>query len=191
MSTPSRRTVPAAARCKPGDRAQQRRLPGAVRADDRVDLAGATLRLTSASARSWPWWTRQARGPRERAAASRPLIGRPGRRGRSRARRGERLRPSPPCPGTPPARRAGEHVAGSPSPTMPAAGEADEPVHDRRRGHGRRARSRSRPCRPREPPRTIATSWATSGSVRPPATSSSSSRRGRVASARASSRRLR
>ena len=154
-----------------------------------------TRRLTSASARSWPWSTVRPRdleqrpAPRASAAATSltaPRVGLgdarlgsdsavglgaqehlPDRRAREHRGRRRRRRRSCRRPG----RSGGRRSRSSARTTCSIQIDG----HALRPGRG----ARSRPARP------------TSGSVSPPATSSSRSSRGRVASARASSSRLR
>src|SRR6201999_1930756 len=177
---PGRRPV------QPGDRAQQGRLARPVGADDRVHLArvhaqrdvlqGPQLAVVNLQLADF-----QQRGPGH---------------GRSSPSGGaSRLLPVRAAVTAPPrntSRTAGvaSTVAGSPSPTnLPPLS------HTSRLTPAVTARTACSIQITATPsaltPRTISTSWAPSGSVRPPATSSRSSSLGAEASARATSSRLR
>src|SRR6266566_5302038 len=177
------------------DRAQQRRLARAVRADDRVHLAGEHPQRYAVQRPQLPVVHGQVHDLQEgRVAVIRP------------PRLSHRVSPGSPTSAVrvPPLREAlsseprktsrtaglASTVSGSPSPTnVPPARQISLLTT------GVSARTTCSIQITAMPsaltPRTISTSWATSGSVRPPATSSSSSSLGRDARARASSSRLR
>ena len=161
---PSSRTSPPAIGSRAHDRVQRRRLPGPVRADQADDLARLHLEREPRTASTAPYRTDSSR---PRARVTRP----PRRRALAEVggRDAEVPRGSPPaCP-----RRA----------SCPG----------RARGCARRPRARARRCGRRAAPRrrgrrtalTAAANRGTSASGRPAAGSSMSTKRGCVASARA------
>ncbi len=160
---------------QPDDRLEQRRLAGAVGADDRHGLGTSDVEIDSEQRLEVAVARRRA--PRRPAGLS--VTGQPDL-GLERRRRGR-----PPAPHSTPSLREDRPRS--------ACGRRRRPSCGRPRGAGRGRCARSTRSRRRssESPRSCSTSSSTSASVSPPAISSSSSMLGCVASARASSRRLR
>src|SRR5215472_11622796 len=181
-----------------GDRPQQRRLAGPVGANDRVDLTGEDPERYAVQGAELPVVHDQVVHLDQWCPTFRPLSVRRLAHGSPRSPSGEDISSDPPASAAvtsvprKTSRTAGSAstAAGAPSPT-----NAPPARHISRLTTAVSARTTCSIQITVIPsaltPRTISTSWATSGSVRPPATSSSNSRVGCVARARASSSRLR